>query len=94
MQVWYCVSPKDRSKFEDMAKGLFPELHNICPAFLRHKDILLSPKTLRNHHINYVQASVWLSITTGIPIFKLQHVRLTAVHRSCRQSRKLGSSLC
>lgn len=55
MQVWYCVSPKDRVKFENMAKGLFPELYNICPAFLRHKDILLSPKTLRNHHIEYVQ---------------------------------------
>jgi jumonji domain-containing protein 2 len=55
-KVWYCVSPKDRVKFENMAKGLFPELYNICPAFLRHKDILLSPKTLRNHHIEYVQA--------------------------------------
>ena len=89
------MSPKDRSKFEDMAKGLFPELHNICPAFLRHKDILLSPKTLRNHHINYVQASICLYITTTIS--KLQHRPgpcLTALHHSCRQSRRPGSSLC
>jgi len=61
--VWYCVSPRDRVKFENMAKGLFPELYNICPAFLRHKDILLSPKTLRNHHIEYTQVRIFENLT-------------------------------
>ena len=55
-QVWYCVSPRDRKKFEAMAKTLFPELHSVCSAFMRHKDILLSPKTLRTYHIDYMQA--------------------------------------
>ncbi|KAK9823398.1 hypothetical protein WJX72_002487 [[Myrmecia] bisecta] len=55
-KVWYSVSPKDRSKFEQMARSLFPELDRECPAFLRHKDILLSPKVLKTYHIDYVQA--------------------------------------
>ena len=55
VQVWYCVSPKDRPKFEAMAKSMFPELHSVCPAFLRHKDILFSPKLLRTYGVEYVQ---------------------------------------
>ena len=55
VQVWYCVSPKDRSKFEAMAKSMFPELQSVCPAFLRHKDILFSPKLLRTYGVEYVQ---------------------------------------
>lgn len=53
VQVWYCVSPKDRAKFEAMARAQFPELYRCCPCFLRHKDILISPRVLRNHHIEY-----------------------------------------
>lgn len=55
LQVWYCVSPKDRPKFENMAKNMFPELHRICPAFMRHKDILFSPKMLRSYGVDYLQ---------------------------------------
>jgi [histone H3]-trimethyl-L-lysine9/36 demethylase len=55
-KVWYCVSPRDRGRFERMAQSLFPELHRGCPAFMRHKDILLSPALLRTYGVRYVQA--------------------------------------
>lgn len=55
-KVWYCVSPAHRGKFERMAQSLFPELHKGCSAFLRHKDILLSPSVLRTYGVEYVQA--------------------------------------
>lgn len=55
-QVWYCVAPRDRTRLEAMAAALFPELGRQCPAFLRHKDLLFSPRLLRAHHIDYVQA--------------------------------------
>jgi jumonji domain-containing protein 2 len=54
-KVWYCVSPKDRGKFERMCQSMFPELHAHCHAFLRHKDILLSPSTLKNYGVEYMQ---------------------------------------
>lgn len=54
-KVWYCVSPKDRAKFERMAQSMFPELHKNCPAFMRHKDILLSPSLLKNYGVEYMQ---------------------------------------
>lgn len=60
-QVWYCVSPKDRPKFEAMAKSNFPELYNVCPAFMRHKDILFSPKLLRSYGVEYVQVSSYVA---------------------------------
>ncbi|MEW5316850.1 MAG: hypothetical protein WDW38_008195 [Sanguina aurantia] len=55
-KVWYCVAPSHRAKFERMAEGLFPELHKACPAFIRHKDIMISPALLRTYHIPYIQA--------------------------------------
>ena len=56
MQVWYCVKPADRAKFEAMCKALFPELARNCQAFMRHKDILLSPRVLRSFNIDFVTA--------------------------------------
>jgi hypothetical protein len=50
------VSPKDRRRFEDMAKQLFPDLARGCRAFLRHKDVLMSPRVLRSYNIQVVQA--------------------------------------
>ena len=55
-QVWYCVAPRDRPRLEAMARALFPELASVCPAFLRHKDLLFSPRLLRAHNIDFVQA--------------------------------------
>ena len=56
VQVWYCVAPKDRQRLEAMAAALFPELRQRCSAFLRHKDLLFSPRLLKAHNIDYVQA--------------------------------------
>ena len=50
------MSPKDRRRFEDMAKQLFPDLARGCRAFLRHKDVLMSPRVLRSYNIQVVQA--------------------------------------
>lgn len=55
-KVWYCVSPKDRAKFERMTQSIFPDLYRQCPAFLRHKDILLSPMLLKTYGVQFVQA--------------------------------------
>lgn len=55
-QVWYAVSPAHRKRFERMAATAFPALARDCPAFLRHKDILISPSLLRANSIPYVQA--------------------------------------
>jgi hypothetical protein len=38
-----------------MAASLFPELAHSCPAFTRHKDILLSPSLLRTYGVEYMQ---------------------------------------
>lgn len=37
-------------------QGLFPQDHRVCKAFIRHKDIMLSPSVLRMHGIPYMQA--------------------------------------
>ncbi|KAJ9514690.1 hypothetical protein QJQ45_028432 [Haematococcus lacustris] len=55
-KVWYSIPPSDSAKFDRMAMGLFPELARSCSAFVRHKDILVSPSLLRTHNIKYLQA--------------------------------------
>jgi len=55
-KVWYSVAPGDRKKFENMAGQLFPELVRNCKAFLRHKDILISPRVLRAFNVPFQQA--------------------------------------
>lgn len=54
--MWYSVSPNDRGKFENMAQQLYPELARNCKAFLRHKDILISPRVLRAFNVPFQQA--------------------------------------
>ena len=34
-KVWYCVSPKDAARFDNMAQQLFPVAARACPAFVR-----------------------------------------------------------
>lgn len=54
-KVWYCVSPSERVKFEQMVQSIFPDLQRECKAFMRHKDILLSPYVLRSYNIQYTR---------------------------------------
>ena len=53
VQIWYCVSPKDRKRFEKLARSMFSQESHACAAFMRHKDILFSPKSLRSNGIEY-----------------------------------------
>ncbi|KAG2489039.1 hypothetical protein HYH03_012477 [Edaphochlamys debaryana] len=55
-KIWYCVAPSDRHKFERMANSLFPELHRSCAAFVRHKDIMLSPACLKTYGVPCMRA--------------------------------------
>ena len=57
MQIWYCVSPKDRKRFEKLARSMFSQESHACAAFMRHKDILFSPKSLRSNGIEYTVVS-------------------------------------
>lgn len=41
-----------------LAQSIFPELHKGCHAFMRHKDILLSPGLLRTYGIEYMQVGL------------------------------------
>ena len=55
-KMWYCIPPSARHKFEEVCQNLFPENFEQCPAFLRHKNIMLSPAQLRQWSIPYVTA--------------------------------------
>lgn len=66
--MWYCVSPKDAGKFDEMTRALFPDLYRRCPAFMRHKDILISPKVLRHHGINFMQVRYRTVLPSMLPI--------------------------
>ncbi|GIL44927.1 hypothetical protein Vafri_2378 [Volvox africanus] len=55
-KVWYGVAPSAKLKFERMAQSLFPELHRACPAFVRHKDIMLSPACLKTYGVPCMRA--------------------------------------
>ena len=55
-KIWYCVAPKDAAKFDRMAEQLFPDAAQACPAFVRHKDVVISPKTLKVYGVPFVQA--------------------------------------
>jgi jumonji domain-containing protein 2 len=52
-KTWYCVPPRHRRRFEEMAKGLAPDLFQACPEFLRHKELLIAPSVLRKHGIEF-----------------------------------------
>lgn len=45
---WYGISPRDAQRFEAFAADVFPGARNECPAFLRHKTAIISPKKLRD----------------------------------------------
>ncbi|TPX33338.1 hypothetical protein SmJEL517_g03750 [Synchytrium microbalum] len=49
---WYVVPPRDRLRFERLAKQIFFEDSKACPEFLRHKTSLLSPVYLAKHNIH------------------------------------------
>ena len=52
-KFWYCVPPAYSARFEAMARALAPELAQECPRFLRHKNVLISPRRLREFGIPF-----------------------------------------
>ena len=50
-KIWYVVPPGYGKKFEKVAGRFYPDERNQCPAFLRHKKILISPSVLKNSGI-------------------------------------------
>ena len=65
--MWYIVSPRDQAKLDRLAQGMFPQLYTDCHAFMRHKEILLSPALLHSHGIPFMKVS------HGIPFMKVSH---------------------
>ena len=53
---WYCVSPKERTRFESLARSKFPQDYLQCKEFLRHKTSIMSPSTLRANGIPFMKA--------------------------------------
>lgn len=55
-KVWYCVPPgKPRERFEALAASLFPDEARECKAFLRHKNVLITPALLHKEGIPFVK---------------------------------------
>ena len=50
------MAPAHRARFESLACSYFAELSRACPAFLRHKDIIISPTLLRQSGIPFTTA--------------------------------------
>jgi [histone H3]-trimethyl-L-lysine9/36 demethylase len=78
-KIWYCVSPKDKAKFERLAGALHPEQLRQCKGFLRHKDILISPTVLKQFDIKY-QVVRGLSPGAGTSV--------------CTPTSRIATSLC
>lgn len=55
-KMWYCIPPSHRAKFEAAMRANFPLLHRECGAFLRHKDIMVSPSQLRTLNVHFTTA--------------------------------------
>lgn len=53
-KMWYAVPPAFASRLESLAKASY-EQSNHCREFMRHKNVLLSPKQLRKVGISYVR---------------------------------------
>eukprot|EP00731_Ephydatia_muelleri_P019144 Em0011g1184a len=52
-KAWYAIPPEHGQRLERLAKGFFPECHEECPSFLRHKMTLISPSVLKQYSIPF-----------------------------------------
>ncbi|RYG99586.1 hypothetical protein EON65_50140 [archaeon] len=53
---WYSIPATQKTRFETLAATFFPQERLECKEFLRHKNVLLSPKKLKEQGINVVTA--------------------------------------
>ncbi|KAL4236108.1 Lysine-specific demethylase 4B [Mactra antiquata] len=52
-KTWYAIPPEHGKRLERLAQGFFPSSFKACPAFLRHKMTLISPKILKQYSIPF-----------------------------------------
>lgn len=52
-KAWYAIPPEHGQRLERLAKGFFPECHEECSSFLRHKMTLISPSVLKQYSIPF-----------------------------------------
>ncbi|WAR22970.1 KDM4B-like protein [Mya arenaria] len=52
-KTWYAIPPEHGKRLERLAQGFFPTSFQACPAFLRHKMTLISPKVLKQYSIPF-----------------------------------------
>lgn len=50
-KMWYSISQKDKDRFYDIMKDIWPEEYSNCKEFLRHKTFHASPSLLKSHGI-------------------------------------------
>ncbi len=55
-KIWYAVAPKDAARLKALAATHFGEEANVCKQFMRHKNVLISPKQLARAGIPFVRA--------------------------------------
>ncbi len=55
-KIWYAIPAHLKSQFEGFGRGEFASEANICGEFMRHKNIMIAPKTLRKANIKYARA--------------------------------------
>ena len=47
--MWYAIAPgASRKRFEDFARTLYPNDAKSCSNFLRHKNVMITPKLIRD----------------------------------------------
>lgn len=54
-KFWYGIPPMHGRDFETLASKHFPDLKARCPAFLRHKSVIINPEQLTANNIPYVK---------------------------------------
>ncbi|XP_060882064.1 probable lysine-specific demethylase 4A [Metopolophium dirhodum] len=52
-KTWYAIPPKHGKKFEKLIREIYPDELSSCPAYVRHKTIILSPAILKKHSIPF-----------------------------------------
>mmetsp|Transcript_21089 Transcript_21089/g.41367 ORF Transcript_21089/g.41367 Transcript_21089/m.41367 type:complete len:1010 (-) Transcript_21089:314-3343(-) len=55
-KFWYAVPPEHAGRLEIVSRGEFGGEANICPEFLRHKNVMMAPSVLIREKIPFVRA--------------------------------------
>jgi len=75
----YVIPPEYGRQFEQLVVKLFPEEAASCPAFLRHKMIVVSPQVLNKHSIPFSTVRIHITYYV-IYIIIINNFRLDKQH--------------